>query len=97
MLAVQVDEEFKTLIREAVREALREAAAPSGSWQERLWVVPNETRLGVAEVAEAVGRSKACVYRWTRLRLIPVRRLDGELSFTAGDVKLFITEREEAA
>jgi predicted DNA-binding transcriptional regulator AlpA len=39
---------------------VEEAPAP---WRERLWTVPPETRLGVEEVAEALGKSRHWVYR----------------------------------
>ena len=32
-------------------------------WRERLWMVPEETRLSVPDVAEALGRSKSWVYK----------------------------------
>ncbi len=69
------------------------------SWRERLWTVPAETRLGVAEVAEAMGRPRSWVYRHTgpsssRAR-IPHRKLDGALVFTAGEVRAWVQKREE--
>ncbi|MGQ0641208.1 MAG: hypothetical protein ACT4P6_10635 [Gemmatimonadaceae bacterium] len=39
-------------------------AAPV-SWRERLWTCPPETRLGVAELAEALNRPKSWVHRHT--------------------------------
>jgi len=38
------------------------------TWRERLWRVPAETRLGVREFAEAMGRPKSWVYRRTSER-----------------------------
>ncbi len=76
-------------------------AAPQ-SWRERLWAVPAEMRLGVLEVAEAVGRSRDWVYRACSAEQakakgrspLPCSRLDGELVFTAGAVRDWITRNE---
>ena len=42
------------------------------SWRERLWTAPPETRLGVRELAAALGRPRSWVYRavsqWTYLK-----------------------------
>lgn len=68
------------------------------SWRERLWTVPAETRLGAADVAEALGKSLDWVYRRTRSSAeapLPHRKLDGALVFTAGDVRSWIAAREE--
>jgi hypothetical protein len=84
--------------------------APPFTWRERLWLVPAETRLGVPEVAEAVGRPKSWVYARTHrfvgkgkhrrerpaAELIPHRKLDGALVFTAGEVRAWLRDREEA-
>jgi len=72
------------------------------SWRERLWAVPPETRIGVREVAEAVNRSADWVYRATSSKLaskagrdpLPCRKLDGELTFTAGSVRTWLTRFE---
>src|ERR1041385_5137634 len=37
-------------------------AAPV-TWRERLWTCPGDTRLGVRELAEALGRPRSWVYR----------------------------------
>jgi len=69
-------------------------------WAEALWTCPPETRLGVPEVAAAVGRPRSWVYRHTSpsgdLAPIPHRRLDGLLVFTAGDVRDWLRANEEA-
>jgi predicted DNA-binding transcriptional regulator AlpA len=68
------------------------------SWRERLWVVPPDTRLGVAELLEALGRTRSWLYRHTgpsspRAR-IPHRKLDGELVFLASEVRQWLLESE---
>lgn len=70
---------------------------PSPSWRERLWSVPAETRLGVAEVAEALGRPKSFVYARTGSAedALPHRKLDGSLVFTAGEIRAWIRDHEE--
>ncbi len=79
------------------------------TWREKLWTCPAETRIGTLEVAEALGRPRSWVYARThhhvgkddqkRLRpqgeLIPHRKLDGVLVFTAGEVRSWIRTREE--
>lgn len=67
------------------------------SWRERLWSVPAETRLGVTEVAEALGRPKSFVYARTGSAedALPHRKLDGSLVFTAGELRAWIRDREE--
>ena len=79
----------------------REPTPPTvGSWRERLWDVPADTRLGVEEVAEAVGRSKSWVYRHTSeksgLPQLPHRKLDGVLEFPAGELRTWIQRHEMA-
>ena len=71
------------------------ARAPMPSWRERLWLCPPDTRLGLAEVCEALGRSKGFVYRLTRTKDIPHRKLDGVLVFKAGDVRDWVKLRED--
>lgn len=77
------------------------AVVPSGaewSWRERLWVVPAETRMGVEELAEALGHPKSWIYARTGPKAedrIPHRKLDGMLFFAAGEVRSWIREREE--
>lgn len=68
------------------------------TWREKLWTVASETRLGVAELSEAIGRSADYVYRHTApngtVARIPHRKLDGALIFTAGELRGWI-ERSE--
>ena len=60
-------------------------------------MVPAEVRLGVAEVAEALGRPKSWVYARTGPKAenpLPHRKLDGSLTFTAGEVRAWIRAHE---
>jgi predicted DNA-binding transcriptional regulator AlpA len=69
------------------------------SWRERLWTCPDETRLGVREVAEALGRPRSWCYRHTSKRsglpLLPCRRLDGDLVFVASELREWIRSHED--
>ena len=66
------------------------------TWRERLWSVSAETRLGVVEVAEALGRPASYVYTHSKTpEPIPHRKLDGVLVFTAGEVRAWLEAREE--
>lgn len=70
----------------------------STDWRERLWIVPAETRLGVQEVAEALGKGKSWVYERTGPSAedpIPHRKLDGVNVFAAGELRAWIRSREE--
>jgi predicted DNA-binding transcriptional regulator AlpA len=75
------------------------ALEPVLTWRERLWLVPAQTRLGVAELTEALGKPKSWVYRHTSPKsgyeLLPHRKLDGELVFTAGEVRAWVLDHEE--
>lgn len=79
------------------------AGAPSGqagtTWRERLWTAPPETRIGVHELCEAVGRGKSWVYRHTSpksgLSQLPHRKLDGDLVFVVGEIRAWITVNED--
>jgi predicted DNA-binding transcriptional regulator AlpA len=94
----------------AIREALEgagEGPAPAPvlplphlepPWRERLWTAPPETRVGVRELAEAVGRPRSWVYRRTgqngKKALLPHRKLDGELVFVVGEIRDWLREHE---
>lgn len=94
-----------TLSCEAIREALaslpdaRQADTPPTAaevtWRERIWTVPAETRLGAKETAEAIGRPTSFVYRATSAKTIPHRKLEGELTFVAGELRAWIRDQEE--
>lgn len=92
-----------------IRQRLPEADAPVAdvtlpaavvplTWRERLWLVPPETRLGVVELGEALGRPKSWVYRHTGAACeqdpLPCRKLDGELVFVAGEIRVWLAEHE---
>ena len=69
------------------------------TWREKLWLVPAETRLGVAELCEALGRSTSWAYRRTGPKAedpLPHRLLDGQLTFTAGELRTWVREHEES-
>jgi predicted DNA-binding transcriptional regulator AlpA len=68
------------------------------TWCERLWTCPAETRLGVHELSEALGRPKSWIYRRTSAKAegrLPHRKLGGELLFTAGEIRAWLREHEE--
>lgn len=68
------------------------------SWRTKLWICPAETRLGAAEAAEAMGRPKSYVYARTARgaeNSLPHRKLDGALTFTAGELRHWVREHEE--
>jgi predicted DNA-binding transcriptional regulator AlpA len=77
---------------------LLDAARQPSSWRERLWQVLPDTRLGVAELLEALGRNRSWLYRHTGPKSvharIPHRKLDGELVFVAGELREWILEHE---
>lgn len=71
----------------------------TSSWRERLWLAPEAMRIGVVELAEAVGRPKAWVYRHTSAKsgyaVLPHRKLDGALTFVVGEVRAWLHANEE--
>lgn len=71
------------------------AEAPPVTWREKLWTVPAETRMGVVEVAEAIGRPRSYVYRCTAATAIPFKKHDGELVFLAGEIRTWLQDTEE--
>jgi predicted DNA-binding transcriptional regulator AlpA len=76
------------------------APTPSLGWREKFWLVPGETRLGLVELTEALGKPKSWVYRHTSeksgLPRIPHRKLDGSLIFVVGEVRAWLREHEES-
>lgn len=92
-----------TIPREALRAAFgsptlenshERANGAAPTWREKLWTCPAETRLGVREVAEAMGRARSFVYRAVAAKQgahrLPATRLGGELMFEAGAVRDWI-------
>ena len=68
------------------------------TWRERLWLVPAETRLGVAELCEALNRSSSWAYRRTGNAEdpLPHRLLDGQLVFLVGEIRHWIRAHAES-
>jgi hypothetical protein len=62
------------------------------SWRERLWSCDPQVRLGVRELAEALGRPKSWVHRHSRS--LPHRLLSGRLVFAAGEVRGWLRQAE---
>lgn len=83
-------------VASVVPAAPPEPASPT--WREKLWVAPAETRLGVREAAEAIGRPVSWVYRRTGEKSekapLPHRKLDGEIVFTAGELRAWVEGHE---
>ena len=74
------------------------ALAEAQSWRVLLWTAPAETRIGRAELLEAVGRPKSWLYRHTAAKAehpIPHRKFDGELVFLVGEVRAWLVAQEE--
>lgn len=92
-------------IRDLLERATPAAAEPppttlpiEPTWRERLWTAPAETRIGVRELAEAVGRPRSWVYRRTGPNSprapLPHRKLDGELVFVVGEIRDWLRDHE---
>ncbi|MGD0483798.1 MAG: hypothetical protein ABSB58_03985 [Gemmatimonadales bacterium] len=75
--------------------------APGATWRERLWTCPDDARLRVQDVAEALGRPKSWVYRAAAAargaHRLPASRLSGELVFVAGAVRAWLEREEQGA
>ncbi len=72
-------------------------AAPE-SWRTRLWTAPEEARIGISELCEAVGRPDSWAYKHTMKDAedpIPHRKLDGRLVFVVGEVRCWLKDHEE--
>ncbi|HKW09663.1 MAG TPA: hypothetical protein VJO33_04740 [Gemmatimonadaceae bacterium] len=83
---------------QAPANAPRESAATT--WRERLWTAPPDTRLGISELSEAIGRPKSWIYKRTSQKSafapIPHRHLDGGLVFVAGELRQWLAQQEQA-
>ena len=85
---------------EVVQQILEDVAYPPdpqpeaepATWRERMWTCPDETRLLIEDVMEAMGRSRDTIYRLTRREEdpLPCRKLDGRLVFVAGQVRAWV-------
>jgi predicted DNA-binding transcriptional regulator AlpA len=84
-------------VQPAAPSAVLSAAEPV-TWRTLLWTCTPETRLGVVEVAEALGKPKSWVYRATSARSngarLPHRKLGGELVFVAAEVRRWVADNE---
>jgi len=69
------------------------------SWRERLWTAAADTRIGVAELCEALGRPRSWVWRHTGPKApsarIPHRKLEGELVFVVGELRSWVIQNEQ--
>ena len=70
--------------------------ASLGFTAERFAVAPDATRIGVRELSEATGRSRAALYKLVQREGLPCRKLpDKTLAFVLGDVRQWFNEREQ--
>ena len=76
-----------------------EPTAVAPTWRALLWSVPAETRIGRAELLEALDRSPSWLYARVRHGHpdpIPCRKdPSGELVFIAGEIRQWWTAREQ--
>ena len=82
---------------EPAPEAAR-GVSPPLPWMLLLWTADPETRIGRTELLEAVGRPPSWLYRHTGSKAkhrIPHRRVDGELVFLVGEMRIWLRDREE--
>lgn len=67
-------------------------------WSALLWLVPGETRIGIRELCEAVGRPRSWVHRHTAERgncqRLPHRLMDGRLIFVAEELRQWLLQHE---
>ena len=100
MITLHVD-----TLRKWLDEHPERPAAPGGtaderpaSWRERLWEVPEQTRIGVEELAEAIGKSTSWVYKQTSRSApgatLPFRKMGGDLVFVAGEIRAWLETEE---
>lgn len=84
---------------QANQEASNQGSTSEAGWREKIWTAPEETRLGIEEAAEALGRPRSFIYRRTSakssLSKIPHRKLDGGLVFLAGELRSWLASQEE--
>jgi predicted DNA-binding transcriptional regulator AlpA len=69
-------------------------ADTSEDWRSRVWTCADDTLLGVAEIADAVGRSTSWVYRRTGPRgrepRLPMQRVAGNVVMRADSLRQWI-------
>ena len=65
------------------------------TWREKIWLVPSQTRLGMEELSEALGRPKSFVYKLTAKGDIPFRKQHGVNVFLAGEIRSWIESEEK--
>ena len=91
---------------DTIRSWLDETAAPAvvdtapsttalpANWKVWLWTVPDETRIGSAELLEAISKSPSWLYKQTSAapadRTIPFRKLGNDLVFVVAEIREWI-------
>ena len=70
-------------------------AAEQPTAAERFCSCPDQTRLTVVELAEALHRPLSYVYGLTRSGMIPHLKLDGHVVFVASELRAWLVGREE--
>ena len=76
-----------------------EAVGAGLPWTERIWACHADTRLSLAQVAEACGRGMSWVYHRTGPsadpeQRIPTRQFDGRVVVRASDLRAWLREQE---
>lgn len=71
---------------------------PTWPWSALLWAVPEETRIGVDQLSEAVGRPRSWIYKHSgregTCARLPHCKMDGVLVFQVGEVRRWLVEHE---
>ncbi len=86
--------------RSPVIEAPRAIAHDGGSTPllDRFWRLPADTRLGVKQLVEALGKPRSWIYRRTGsqsdLPKLPHKRDGSRLVFVVGEVKQYLNDHE---
>lgn len=98
--AGQTFQHLKAIVGAEEPAAIPPTLPAEATWREKLWTVPNEARMTVPDVAEAIGRPVSWVYRHTSVKCSPVERLphrkmDSELLFVAGEIRAWLVDHEE--
>lgn len=105
-----LDAHLRDLVRDACREAVADAleagdlpeppAEPTeDGWRSRLWAVEPDTRLSLADAAEALGVSERSVRRYLdgngERPPLPSRKGPTGLTIRAGDLRTWISDVED--